>query len=99
MTSPRASSTVMVTLSPIITLSPARRVSTSIVGALPGIRGRTAWQKARPRGTRDRACDGASVRPIHDGADGVPGAGQHDLLGTHAVPVDHDRGEQVGGGL
>src|ERR1700754_491813 len=98
MTSPRASSTVMITSLPIITLSPARLVSTSIVGA-PSIRGRTASRSGAVAETRDRAGDGTSVGPIHGGADRQAGTAENHLHGAHAVAVHDDRRQQVRGGL
>src|SRR4051794_17488774 len=95
-TSPRASSTVMITSFPIITLSPARRVSTSIVRCPPPS---VDGHKGRGHDPGDRAEDGSSVRPVHDRANRVPGAAQHHLHRPHGVAVEHDRRQQVGGGL
>jgi len=52
-------------------------------------------REGRGRSYGDRAGD----RPVHDRADRVPGAAEHDLHRPHAVPVEHDRGQQVGRGL
>src|SRR3712207_2476147 len=88
-TSPRASRTVMTTSSPIITLSPARLVSTSTRRPFPSV-DRTRLRPAGP--------GPASLAPGQDGPDRQVGAGEYDLDRHPVDLVDDDGRHQVGRG-